>query len=147
MPQQPEHSVHVIDANAFEQRLGRLLGGLERRIDETQALTLRDVEAAIERALAPLQAAVQGQATDLRDHATREERLFASAFPAGDPIEHRKAHEAMISAAKAQEQFWNSLWADLARKGVTAVLLSIVGLVALGALVVLAGKLGISWRP
>jgi hypothetical protein len=53
------------------------------------------------------------------------------AFPDG-PIEHRRAHEAMINAAKAEERFWSELKLDIAKKGVWSLLIIILGLCALG---------------
>lgn len=52
---------------------------------------------------------------------------------------HRKAHEAMIKAAQAQERFWNEMKLDIAKKGTVGLLVIIIGLVMTG----LATKLGI----
>lgn len=60
------------------------------------------------------------------------------AFPDGT-IEHRKAHEAMINAAKAQQAFWDDLKLDIAKKGVWGLLIIIIGLVLVG----LSTKLGL----
>ena len=59
------------------------------------------------------------------------------AFPDG-PYEHRKAHEAMIAAAKAQERFWVDLRNDVLHKGIMFTIVVICGLIATG----LAIKLG-----
>lgn len=53
---------------------------------------------------------------------------------------HREAHESMIKAARAQEQFWNELKLDVAKKGIWGILIIVVGLIMAG----LAAKLGIS---
>ncbi|MDD3885179.1 MAG: hypothetical protein PHW66_09670 [Gallionella sp.] len=63
---------------------------------------------------------------------------IAYAFPDG-PEAHRYAHEAMIKASAAQEQFWNELKLDVAKKGLWGLLVIIVGLVLAGA----ATKLGV----
>jgi len=61
------------------------------------------------------------------------------AFPDGvEP--HRAAHEAMISASRAEERFWTELKLDVAKKGVWGILVIIIGLVVVGVSV----KLGIS---
>ncbi len=60
-----------------------------------------------------------------------------AAFPDG-PYEHRKAHEAMIKAAKAQEAFWVDLRNDVLHKGIMFNIVVICGLIATG----LAIKMG-----
>ncbi len=52
---------------------------------------------------------------------------------------HRRYHEAMIKAASAQEQFWQDLKLEIAKKGVWGLLTIIVGL----ALVGISAKFGI----
>jgi hypothetical protein len=52
---------------------------------------------------------------------------------------HRRAHEAMIRASQAQEQFWNDLKIEIVKKGVIGLLIIVIGLVATGLLV----KLGL----
>lgn len=60
------------------------------------------------------------------------------AFP--DGIDgHRRAHEAMIAAAKAEEQFWQDLRRDVARKSIWGIL-HILTVLLLGTLAV---KLGV----
>ena len=78
---------------------------------------------------------------ELKQHVEREKSLLARAFPGGDVAAHRMAHEAMISAARAQEQFWRDLRLDIAKKGVWGLLIIVLGLVLVGA----STKLGI--RP
>ena len=45
---------------------------------------------------------------------------------------HRRYHEAMIRTATAQEQFWNELKLEIAKKGVWGLLTIIVGLILVG---------------
>ena len=61
------------------------------------------------------------------------------AFPDGVDS-HRKAHEAMMRAAVAEEKFWTELKLDIAKKGVFALLITVLGLAAVG----LAAKFGLS---
>ena len=56
------------------------------------------------------------------------------AFPDG-PEAHRAAHVAMIKAAAAEENFWNELKLDLAKKGVVGLVVILIGLIVLGAAV------------
>lgn len=69
--------------------------------------------------------------------------LIIRAFPHidGQPdIEgHRRAHEAMIKAAQAQERFWDELKQEIIKKGVFALLIIALGLLATG----LSVKLGL----
>lgn len=81
----------------------------------------------------------------LSAHAAREERMiaeFMEAFPDG-PGNHRRAHESMIAAGKAQERFWNELRLDIAKKGVWGLLIVICGLILVG----MATKFGIVVKP
>jgi C4-dicarboxylate-specific signal transduction histidine kinase len=48
--------------------------------------------------------------------------LLRSAFPDGDPVEHRKAHEQMIEFHKQRAEFYRDLKRQLAGKGLLAVL-------------------------
>ena len=65
-------------------------------------------------------------------------RELMHAFP--DGIEnHREAHERMIAAARAEEQFWHDLKADIARKSIWGIL-HILFLLTIGTLAV---KLGV----
>ncbi len=52
---------------------------------------------------------------------------------------HRQYHEAMIKAATAQEQFWNELKLEVAKKGIWSLLVIICGLVVVG----VSAKLGL----
>lgn len=53
------------------------------------------------------------------------------AFPDGVDS-HRKAHEAMMKAAIAEERFWTELKLDIAKKGVMTLLITLFGLAAVG---------------
>jgi len=53
------------------------------------------------------------------------------AFPDG-PDEHRRAHEAMINAAREEAKFWSELKLDVAKKGVWGLIVIILGLCLLG---------------
>jgi hypothetical protein len=79
----------------------------------------------------------------LDEHLADADHKFSAlsrAFP--DGVEgHRAAHEAMINAAKAQEQFWRELRLDMAKKGLWAVFVVVCGLILTG----LSIKLG--WGP
>jgi hypothetical protein len=62
---------------------------------------------------------------------------ISAAFPSDDTghvdfIGHRRAHESMIKAAHAQEDFWRELRLDIAKKGAWGMLIIIVGLVLVG---------------
>lgn len=65
-----------------------------------------------------------------------------SAFPGGDPVEHRKYHEAIMRAAEAQEKFWNELRLDMAKKSAWGVMILLIGLLMAG----LAAKTGINFK-
>lgn len=74
-----------------------------------------------------------------------EVKKLHGAFPTREDGEidiegHRKYHEAMIQAAKAQEQFWRELRLDIAKKGAWGLLIILFGLIMAG----LAAKIGIA---
>lgn len=82
---------------------------------------------------------------DRLDEILHEIKKIHGGFPRDEDGEtdftgHREAHESMIKAAKAQEQFWNELKLDVAKKGVWGMLIILVGLVLTGA----AAKFGIA---
>lgn len=52
---------------------------------------------------------------------------------------HKKYHDAAISAARAQEDFWRGLKYDLTKRGIIWAIVTLLGLASLG----LAWKLGI----
>jgi hypothetical protein len=82
----------------------------------------------------------------LRLHTSRlEDRLvqISKAFPVvggeTDFDGHRKAHEAMIRAAEAEENFWNGLKDEIIKKGILGLIIICLGLMFTGALI----KLGV----
>jgi hypothetical protein len=78
---------------------------------------------------------------DLNDHIRAEETFFKSAFVGGDPVSHRADHEAQRAAALAKKAFYDKLRDDLARDGIKAVIVVLIGLMLFGLYV----KLGV--RP
>lgn len=62
-------------------------------------------------------------------------------FPDGDPLSHRKFHEALIDKAKAREKFWNDLRAKLIERGIWSTLVLVIGLMLAGAAVAIK-----NWR-
>ena len=98
------------------------------------ALDILDaIEMAVERAISKY---------EKREEEIWEEKskIIMNAFPDGIQ-NHRNAHQAMIDAAKAQENFWKELKLDLTKKGIWGILTVLVGL----ALVGLAAKAGVRW--
>jgi hypothetical protein len=73
-----------------------------------------------------LKADVKAQGTALIEHIAEEpkaftamvESAFAQAFPSGDPVGHRKVHEANIKAAEGRAEFWKKLLFELSKYGV-----------------------------
>jgi hypothetical protein len=55
---------------------------------------------------------------------------------------HRQYHEAMIKAATAQEQFWQELKLEIAKKGVWSLLIIVCGLIVVG----ISAKFGIGTK-
>jgi hypothetical protein len=73
-----------------------------------------------------------------------ELKSIKSAFPEDefgqvDVTGHRRYHEEMLAAAKAQTEFWRELKLDIAKKGIWGLLIVIVGLILSG----IAVKFGI----
>lgn len=98
----------------------------EPRTDRTER-TLTHIEAQLDQALADL-------------------KVIKGAFPEDefgnvDTLGHRRYHEEMIAAAKAQTKFWEELRRDLLKKGLMGVLIIVLGLIGTG----LAVKTGIAW--
>ena len=123
MPDPQLHSAHIETAG--------------RMIDDSAVALLRIIHEDV-RALHERQ---ERSDANLEAHAEREERQIAEimrAFPDG-PDRHRAAHEAMIAAAQAQEQFWKDLRLDVAKKGVWGLMVIVCGLVIAG----VAAKFGI----
>lgn len=66
-----------------------------------------------------------------------ELKSIKSAFPEDefgqvDVTGHRRYHEEMLAAAKAQTEFWRELKLDVAKKGVWGLIIVIIGLVLSG---------------
>ena len=79
------------------------------------------------------------------DEIMAELRKINGAFPRDDDGEvdhegHRKYHESLIRAAEAQEQFWRDIRMDVAKKGVWAAIIILLGLLVVGIQI----KLGLS---
>lgn len=99
----------------------------ELRTDRTER-TLNHIEGQLEQALADL-------------------KVIKGAFPEDefgnvDTLGHRRYHEEMIAAAKAQTKFWEELRRDLIKKGLMWGLIAAIGLMVTG----LAVKTGITWN-
>jgi hypothetical protein len=81
------------------------------------------------------------------EQALADLKVIKSAFPEDefgnvDTLGHRRYHEEMITAARAQTKFWEELRRDLIKKGLMWGLLAVIGLAVTG----LAVKTGISWN-
>lgn len=91
----------------------------------------------------------EAQKIDKRlDEILHEIKKIHDAFPRDesggtDFSGHREAHEEAIKAAKAQAKFWEELRLDIAKKGVWALLVILVGLTITG----FAVKLGLHHAP
>lgn len=71
------------------------------------------------------------------DEVLREIAEIKQAFPDG-VAKHRAAHEVMIAAKSAEEDFYRELKLDLVKKGTWGLIVIVIGLVLLG----LSVKLG-----
>lgn len=68
--------------------------------------------------------------TKLSNHMTDETLTLAEeiaslmnkAFPEGDPLGHRKHHEAVIKAAEARAAFWEKMLSEVTSKGLIGIL-------------------------
>ena len=65
------------------------------------------------------------------------QEAFAGAFHKDeygqvDFVGHKRYHEAAISAARAQEEFWRGLRYDLTKRGIIWGIITILGLASLG---------------
>ena len=99
------------------------------------ALTKADIDDALARhnddQMPKIKAMLEGSILDAK-------RELMHAFP--DGIEnHREAHERMIAAARAEEEFWHDLKTDIAKKSIWGIL-HILFLLTIGTLAV---KLGV----
>ena len=80
------------------------------------------------------------------DEVLNQLKSIRAAFPEDefgniDTIGHRRYHEEMIGAAKAQTAFWTSLRQEMIRKGLLWGLVLVLGLIGTGLMV----KTGITW--
>jgi hypothetical protein len=78
-----------------------------------------------------------------------ELRKINGAFPRDvdgevDHEGHRKHHESLIRAAEAQEQFWRDIRMDVAKKGVWAAIIIVLGLLVVGLQIKLGLTTGIN---
>lgn len=93
---------------------------------------LSEVEAVIERKLH------EHEQREIEHVRTLIKALELEAFPDG-PSAHRAAHQAMIDAAHAQEEFWRGLKVDVAKKSIWGILQILTILVCAG----IAAKFGL----
>lgn len=93
---------------------------------------LSEVEAVIERKLH------EHEQREIEHVRTLIKALELEAFPDG-PSAHRAAHQAMIDAARAQEEFWQGLKVDVAKKSIWGILQILTILVCAG----IAAKFGL----
>ncbi len=82
------------------------------------------------------------------DEILAELKVIKGGFPENedgsiDVAGHRKYHEEMIEAAKAQTAFWRELKLEIAKKGIWGLIIIALGLILSG----LAMKTGIAWAP
>lgn len=79
------------------------------------------------------------------DEILRELRMLNGAFARNEDGSvdfegHRRYHEEMMAAARAQTEFWRELRLDIAKKGVWSLIIVALGLIAVGA----SAKLGLT---
>ena len=108
--------------------------GPERRRLET--IQMDAIEAVVERLMAKL----------IAQHEVNERAMWGEwmtrAFPEGDPESHRTYHQAKITAAKAEQEFYQTLKVKLAEAGALGLLKLVLWLLMMGLGAVIAGKLG-----
>jgi hypothetical protein len=102
---------------------------VERRVTHTAELPFPDQRKRHEPSMIELLTFINHQISDMRtelsDHMRDETAELAKsvaammheAFPGGDPVGHRKHHEAVIKAAEAKAAFWQDMSRSLARWG------------------------------
>lgn len=73
-----------------------------------------------ERIAEHLNASERRQEAHMSEGFDRVCQMLRSAFPDGDPVEHRKAHEQMIEFHRQRTEFYRDLKRQLASKGVLA---------------------------
>ena len=108
--------------------------GPERR--RLEIIQMEALEAVVERLMAKL----------IAQHEVNERAMWddwmSRAFPEGDPESHRTYHQAKITAAKAEQEFYQTLKVKLAEAGALGLLRMIIWLLMMGLGAVIAGKLG-----
>ena len=109
--------------------------GPERRRLET--IQMEAIEAVVERLMAKL----------IAQHEVNERAMWdewmTRAFPEGDPESHKHYHQTKITAAKAEQEFYQTLKVKLAEAGALGLLRMIIWLLMVGLGAVIAGKLGV----
>ena len=95
------------------------------------------IEAVVERLMAKL----------IAQHEVNERAMWdewmTRAFPEGDPESHRTYHQAKINAAKAEQEFYQTLKVKLAEAGALGLLRMIIWLLMMGLGATLAAKFGL----
>ena len=109
--------------------------GPERRRIET--IQMEAIEAVVERLMAKL----------IAQHEVNERAMWdewmTRAFPEGDPESHRSYHQTKINAAKAEQEFYQTLKIKLAEAGALGLLRMIIWLLMMGLGATLAAKFGL----
>ena len=95
------------------------------------------IEAVVERLMAKL----------IAQHEVNERAMWdewmTRAFPGGDPESHRSYHQTKINAAKAEQEFYQTLKIKLAEAGALGLLRMIIWLLMMGLGATLAAKFGL----
>ncbi len=105
--------VHTVERDAKDMRSDRITAKLLDMVDHLQ----RDVLDHMRK---------EGETVrELKDGLARVEKRvedFVQAFPAGDAIQHRLAHEAQIEAAREKKEFWAKIKFTLTALVLTAII-------------------------
>lgn len=116
---------------------------LYRQQDTAEKHARRQLELAekqeLQAELKAMRQVISGNDKGLREVAD----TLRKAFPAGDVHAHRAYHEAQILAQAEQAKFWRDLRLDLAKKGLWAVLLVLMGFVVTGFVHWIKGQTGV----
>ena len=109
--------------------------GPERRRLET--IQMEAIEAVVERLMAKL----------IAQHEVNERAMWedwmSRAFPGGNPETHREYHQTKINAAKAEQEFYQTLKIKLAEAGALGLLRMIIWLLMMGLGATVAAKFGL----
>lgn len=109
--------------------------GPERR--RLEIIQMEALESVVERLMAKL----------IAQHEVNERAMWGEwmtrAFPEGDPESHRTYHQAKITAAKAEQEFYQTLKVKLAEAGVLGLLRMIIWLLMMGLGATVAAKFGL----